>query len=883
MNKKTIAYTRSLRTAHALHATRSLRIDLILHAAFGLLAALLLLLLAACQPENDQLLPPDPNPVGPNSTILDPDPDGGNLRLTTPIVALDANTDAGSTRSTRTDGTATVPYDAMTLQIRLLSADGNAYRQAEATYTYTANSATNPDGSSTNPDGTSSTTPDGTSNGSTSGTWTLAPGSTAPAVSAPGTYRIRALARILRHADRLPMLAYFDGTTTISTDGSSTNPDGSSTAPDGTTTARFTLRLRPATAQLRLRLKDINGRIITDGTPAALRATNPDLKDAPDNDPTLLARATADEATFDALQTYENALWHALPPTHIFTSEEADAFDPKPDTETAWAPTATALPLDNEYYTTPTLDASNIATAPLLRRSPAYLSDAHCFVLADVYPNGTSQYSGSTPGGSTTVGIPGSTPLIEVTHLGKTYTVTLPSGATPLKLAAGTITTLTVSLGATDATVEEIEIADMDEDTPSIGISNSDICIIGNADNGQPIYAIYNEKGLMEFAHIVMGTKKDGSVGDGLPREGANLAACGRLMADIYLSEPDPTNGSNWTPLGNYSNGCPYTGTFDGGGHTVFGLVINRPDAGYQGFFGGIGSSVPATVKNLTVEGTVTGKDNTGGIVGITGGSSSNPSHVENCVSRVKVKGEENVGGVVGNNAHGILRNCRNEGSVESTSGYVGGVVGDNHNSSTIIACINTGSVMGTGDYVGGVVGNNSSTITACINTGSVEGKGYDIGGVVGGNSSSLTACISTGSVKGTGTSSNIGGVVGNNYSATITTCYWQTFGPSGSRPEKGVGSSGNFAVTSISFPYTDASNTTPSWFAPATTGDTDSTPAAMLNTAIGNWNPAHTNDGQACPYRFAPNPAYPAALAAAGAASNYDTNVPPLLLVPAD
>ena len=133
-------------------------------------------------------------------------------------------------------------------------------------------------------------------------------------------------------------------------------------------------------------------------------------------------------------------------------------------------------------------------------------------------------------------------------------------------------------------------------------------------------------------------------------------------MADIYLSEPDPTNGSNWTPLGNYSNGCPYTGTFDGGGHTVFGLVINRPDAGYQGFFGGIGSSVPATVKNLTVEGTVTGKDNTGGIVGITGGSSSNPSHVENCVSRVKVKGEENVGGVVGNNAHGILRNCRNEG-----------------------------------------------------------------------------------------------------------------------------------------------------------------------------------------------------------------------------
>ncbi|WP_294598545.1 hypothetical protein [uncultured Bacteroides sp.] len=809
MNKKTIAYTCSLRAAHSLHA------------AFGLLAALLVLL-AACQNENDQLLPPDPNPVGPNSTILDPDPDGGNLRLTTPIVALDATNDAGSTRSN------IVPYDAMTLQIRLLSADGTAYRQQEATYTYTAPAAS-PDGNSTD------------------GTWTLT-SATAPAVSAPGRYRIRALARLLRHDDQLPMLAYFDGTTTITT-------DGTTTAPDGTGTAHFTLALRPAAAQLRLRLKDINGRIITDGTLAALRATNPDLKDATNDDPTLLAHAAADEATFDALQTYENALWHALLPTHIFTTDEADAFDPKPDTETAWAPDATALPLDHEYYTTPAQDADNIATAPILRRSPTYLSDARSFVLADVYPNGTLRYSDSNP-----VGIPGGTPLFEVTHLGKNYTVTLPSGATPLTLSAGTITTLSVTLGPTDATVEEIEIADMDENNTSIGISNSDIRIIGTDDNGQPIYAIYNEKGLMKFAHIVMGTAADGSVGDGTGDD-ANLAACGRLMADIYLPKPaDPTNGSNWTPLGNYSTNirAPYTGTFDGGGHTVFGLVINRPDADEQGFFGRIGSNsdiTPATVKNLTVEGIVTGRDNTGGIVG--------------------------------NNANGILRNCRNEGSVEGRDN-VGGVTGISHNFSTIIACTNTGSVesTGTGSAVGGVVGCTPyAIITACTNTGNVEGTGSAVGGVVGYTpSSTITACINTGSVKGTSMSSNIGGVVGYTSSSTITTCFWQSIN---GQPDKGIGtgfSSSSNTITDITTIGTPGIATLKEKWRLAC-GDYQLSGDGTLNKALHDWNAGSTGSQayKFCPYRFAENPEYDNADAQAAATAGKSYPIAPLLLVPID
>ena len=410
-------------------------------------------------------------------------------------------------------------------------------------------------------------------------------------------------------------------------------------------------------------------------------------------------------------------------------------------------------------------------------------------------------------------------------------------------------------------------------------------------EDGKTFYLISGANGLQKFAHIVMGTKKDGSLGEGSSGDDystdANLSACGRLMADIHL--PPPTEGgSNWTPLGyyGYGYGPPYLGTFDGGGHTVSGLVINRPSMDEQSFFGCIGSSsAPATVKNLTVEGTVTGKNSTGGIVGDTNGSSSNPSLVENCVSRVKVTGTGNyVGGVTGGNSYCILRNCRNEGSVEGTGDCVGGVTGINSSSSTIIACINTGNVKGTGNKVGGVVGyNNNSTITACTNTGSVKGTGYNVGGVVGENisSSTIIACISTGSVEGSSTSSNIGGVSGSNYSySTLTTCYWQTFG-SGNRPDKGVGnnSGGTVTVTPIG-PDAYTSDATPSWlFTDGTSGPLD-----KLNAAIVDWNTAHSDDGKACPYRFVENPAYPAALRAAEG-KNYDTNVPPLLLkkVPAD
>ena len=424
-------------------------------------------------------------------------------------------------------------------------------------------------------------------------------------------------------------------------------------------------------------------------------------------------------------------------------------------------------------------------------------------------------------------------------------TTTFPLSTTPITVAANHRYPMTLALTPTKAEVNfakaegELGFGEEEEKVENeIAYEGIDYDLVKDDATGNVTgWTVRTAAGLVAFAAEVN-------------KGGDNLKLNCTLTANIDLSLlPKDDTGSNWTPIGSYIdniNNSPYQGTFDGGGHTVSGLVINRPSTNYQGFFGCIGQKdSPATVKNLTVEGTVTGGNYTGGIVGYS--------------------------------TFSTITNCTNTGSVTGTGNNTGGVVGQN-SSSIITACTNTGSV--TGRYsTGGVAGsNNNSIITACTNKGSVTSKSSDTGGVAGDNSlSSITACYNTGSVKGT---SYTGGVVGqNSSSSSITTCYWQTFGPSGSRPEMGVAYNSTADVFSVSSAYA-TDNTTPSWlFTDGTSGPID-----KLNAAIKAWNAKHTSDGKACPYRFVENPAYSDALSKAGA-PDYDTNVPPLLLkkVPAD
>ncbi|MCQ2064095.1 MAG: InlB B-repeat-containing protein [Fibrobacter sp.] len=195
------------------------------------------------------------------------------------------------------------------------------------------------------------------------------------------------------------------------------------------------------------------------------------------------------------------------------------------------------------------------------------------------------------------------------------------------------------------------------------------------------------------------------------------------LKANGTLSD-NASNFTQWTPIGTSEK--PYTGTFDGNGHTIRGLYVNDGDAEYVGLFGYIDES--AKVQNVgVVDSYFNGSLCVGGVVGVNNGT------VSNVYNTGVVSGGTFVGGVVGYNDDGTVSNVYNTGSVSGRGHHVGGVVGYS-SYSTVSNVYNTGSVNGTGGSVGGVVGYSYySTVSNVYNTGSVSGKTY-VGGVVGDN-----------------------------------------------------------------------------------------------------------------------------------------------------
>lgn len=123
--------------------------------------------------------------------------------------------------------------------------------------------------------------------------------------------------------------------------------------------------------------------------------------------------------------------------------------------------------------------------------------------------------------------------------------------------------------------------------------------ITGSGTKDDP-YQISTAAQLKRFRNIVNGT------GGQTPNRGA----CAVLTADIDLSN------EKWTPIGKYTDDndkTPYTGTFDGQGHTIKGLYVNSASDAYVGLFGCLEG---AAVRNLTVDGYVQGCNTVGGIAG---------------------------------------------------------------------------------------------------------------------------------------------------------------------------------------------------------------------------------------------------------------------------
>nr|WP_175428595.1 MBG domain-containing protein [Azospirillum argentinense] len=241
----------------------------------------------------------------------------------------------------------------------------------------------------------------------------------------------------------------------------------------------------------------------------------------------------------------------------------------------------------------------------------------------------------------------------------------------------------------------------------------------------------------------------------------ANPAGSYRLGADI---DAQATSGADaagvwgaggFTPLG--TGGAGFTGRFDGRGHLIRGLTINRPTSDDVGLFGRIGSGGTVGYVGLDATSTVTGRERVGAIAGSNGGI------ILQSFSRAGVSGQGlGTGGLVGLNT-ATIRQSYASGAVTGLGDGVGGLVGDNSAGGSIAQSYATGAVTGQGLGTGGLVGSNGagSSITQSYATGAVSGQGAALGGLVGRNDGTTTLSYWNTQTSGMAAGAGAGSVTG--------------------------------------------------------------------------------------------------------------------------
>lgn len=259
------------------------------------------------------------------------------------------------------------------------------------------------------------------------------------------------------------------------------------------------------------------------------------------------------------------------------------------------------------------------------------------------------------------------------------------------------------------------------------------------------------------------------------------LSAHFALHADIDASSSetagdlvDPDNTPNsadeyytgFVPIG--SDAAIFKGAFDGRGHSISGLHINRPTVDHIGLFGNIcdydaGNPAGAPCNDgsvvikdtLVLDAHIVGKQGTGALVGYGAGST-----ISGCRSTGTVYGSRDVGGLVGDGEQATMTDISSSVDVTASDEPVGGLIGGG-DSMYLSACFATGSVSGPG-CAGGLVGwmgaaSRRPVLRHCFATGAVTGSGSGHAGLVGwAGGLDAKYVYATGNVTVTGTASNV-------------------------------------------------------------------------------------------------------------------------------
>lgn len=222
--------------------------------------------------------------------------------------------------------------------------------------------------------------------------------------------------------------------------------------------------------------------------------------------------------------------------------------------------------------------------------------------------------------------------------------------------------------------------------------------------------------------------------------------------------------GKGWLPL-------PFNSSsnvvFDGNGHTLYNLFINRP-SGNNGLFGYV---YLAQLRNINIVNSVVSSPMVSS-TGILAGSIRDSDVINGSFSGTVSSGGSYTGGVVGYSFDSTITDVSFSGSVSGNSG-TGGVAGYIRGTQ-ILRAYSSGQLTATGEGTGGVIGNiyGLSSLEDCSSSMQVSGSGH-LGGLVGkiqSSSNVIRRCSATGNVAGT--LSSVGGLIGSGYGVTITASY---------------------------------------------------------------------------------------------------------------
>ena len=249
------------------------------------------------------------------------------------------------------------------------------------------------------------------------------------------------------------------------------------------------------------------------------------------------------------------------------------------------------------------------------------------------------------------------------------------------------------------------------------------------------------------------------------------------LGADIYLG------GHEWTPIGNSGDdGYAFAGSFDGRGHTVYGMTVvmkaGADETHAAGLFGAVcgsrdddaGVTLAASVKNVRVSGfsiTLSSSEGAsfyaGGLVGY-----ARIAEIYCCASdggiSVASSGASRVGGLIGaiedTNKFGSVRDCSAYVSISATGGAhtASGFVGYAE-MCDISYCVAVSEIVSSGSGAGFAVCGERGDFSHCFAQTEADTEGSFAACVSGGRERDITDCLY-------GSSSLIGGVPASDLNA---------------------------------------------------------------------------------------------------------------------